>query len=165
MQTGNGKINLFVTCGHANYKIKLRIKTISEVLEALTKQKVDKSTAAEARGLLVHLNKASFLMCLLTVEVILSKVNAASEELQNSRIDFIVAMNLISMTQRELLSLRSEKFWSDISEEAGVLHRAINCAESESSMSASRRKAHPKMLVDYFTLSTTGERESLSEEA
>ena len=78
-------------------KIKLRIKTISEVLEEFSKKNLDKNSATEAKDLL----------------------------LQNPRINFIVATNLISLTQKKLLSLRSEKFRNDIFEEAGVLNTII----------------------------------------
>jgi hypothetical protein len=56
-------------------KIKLRIETIVNVLEAIALQKADRLATAEAQGLRKRIHSISFLRCLLVAEKLLEAVN------------------------------------------------------------------------------------------
>lgn len=139
-------------------KIKLRIQTIVNVLEANAIQTVDKLAKAEAQGLRKRIHSISFLRCLLVAEKLLGAVNSLSKELQNSSVDYLSAKVLLESTKEDLMAFRSNDTWDGIVKEADAIGVQIGIQPNNDNYDNRPKRAQEmsRKLSEYFVMSTTG---------
>ncbi len=80
-------------------KIKLRLSSIFQTLEALHLQRADGEASAKANGLLRTMKSLTFIQTLLIMEMLLGYVNSLSEELQRATVCLPSALQLVASTR------------------------------------------------------------------
>ncbi|XP_069473258.1 zinc finger MYM-type protein 1-like [Ambystoma mexicanum] len=144
-------------------KVLLRFETIVVVLDAIESQQCDKQSSSEARGLLQNIQSFEFLLTLLSMEVILRKINVLSEELQRKDLDLLNVCELSQVTRTELINLRQECYWMEIVNEATELAEKCGIETNEDRNPRPlplRQHQLSNKLTEYYVSTTVGKRPS-----
>ena len=95
--------------------MKSRLYTVGlQTLQAIIESQSDDVAAAEARGLLVNIQRWKFCAILGSMREVLSTVHCLSQQLQNDSIDCVAACGLTQATRSRLIELRTDTPWSGI---------------------------------------------------
>ena len=122
----------------------------------------DGARVSEARGILLQLKSARFLVCLVTFDQVLSLTKGLSDVLQSTSLDLAKAANLVSATIESVQELRSDTQWQRVF--AHLERIATHYGIDMTPISVARRVRHPpsRLEADFVVMSTTGVRNTSS---
>ena len=133
------------------------MRAIVQTLQAIEHHS-DDAAAAEARGLLVNIQRWKFCATLASMLEVLSAVHCLSQQLQNGSIDYVAACGVIQATRSSLIQLRTDESWTGILQEADRL--TVEAGISVQQERPTRTTSGNSKLDAFFVSSSFGQRSS-----